>query len=855
MVVGADWGDGCEVFGIFMKSSRQLNWLVASAFVVGGAQAELETSRANAAEAAGGTNGEIVLREGLGLRSGGRFGRSAFHTDAVEALIVAGRWSAPRAGDEVLMPDGTNRIWEVVAARPDGNFTNASVRAGYVYLPYVSAEDRVMLLRAAGHSMVYVNGEPRTGDPYQNGSVSLPVQLHRGTNDLLFASGRGGLRARLVAPAQPIAIDLRDNTLPDLMSGERNEAWASVLVVNSTTNRLEHLMITVSGPGARTTSTPLPSVPALATRKVGFRIRHSGRSDTNRVELNLELSHRPAGRTLFLDRGKISLRVRRPEQTRRETFVSAIDGSVQYYAVNPAQPLSPERPARALVLSTHGAAVEAQGQADSYAPKSWAHIVAPTNRRSYGFDWEDWGRMDALEVLALAQRKFKTDPAQTYLTGHSMGGHGTWQLGVTFPDRFAALAPSAGWVSFFSYAGGRRYEGSNAVAQLVQRAATPSDTLALASNYLHHGIYILHGDADDNVPVSEARTMRGVLEKFHRDFAWHEQPGAGHWWGNACVDWPPIFDLFARRKIPADESLRAIHFTTANPGISASSHWVSIEAQTRALAPSTVDARWDPTARRFKVVTENVARLALGLAHVRSTSNLLAELDGQKLTNLTVRTAGDAKMWFARRSTGWEQIDRPKADWKGPHRSGPFKEAFQHRMMFVYGTRGTPEENAWAMAKARYDAEAFWYRGNGGIDVIPDTVFDAAAEPDRGVILYGNADSNAAWPALLGRSPVQVRRKSVQIGAREEVGDDLACLFVRPRPGSDVACVGVVSGTGVMGMRLTDRIPYFLAGVAFPDCTVLGAETLRVGADGARVAGYFGEDWSVERGEFAWHRP
>ena len=33
----------------------------------------------------------------------------------------------------------------------------------------------------------------------------------------------------------------------------------------------------------------------------------------------------------------------------------------------------------------------------------------------------------------------------------------------------------------------------------------------MASNYLNHAIYILHGDADDNVPVSEARTMRKVL--------------------------------------------------------------------------------------------------------------------------------------------------------------------------------------------------------------------------------------------------------------------------------------------------------------------------------------------------------
>jgi len=74
----------------------------------------------------------------------------------------------------------------------------------------------------------------------------------------------------------------------------------------------------------------------------------------------------------------------------------------------------------AFVLSVHGAAVEATNQAGSYENKSWAHIVAPTNRRSYGFDWEDWGRLDALEVMADFTRRYPTDPERVYLTGHSI---------------------------------------------------------------------------------------------------------------------------------------------------------------------------------------------------------------------------------------------------------------------------------------------------------------------------------------------------------------------------------------------------------------------------------------------------
>jgi hypothetical protein len=99
---------------------------------------------------------------------------------------------------------------------------------------------------------------------------------------------------------------------------------------------------------------------------------------------------------------------------------------------------------------------------------------------------------------------------------------------------------------------------------------------------------------------------------------------------------------------------------------------------------------------------------------------------------------------------------------------------------------------------------------------------------------------------------VQVKRSSVTVGERKESGDDLACLFVRPRPGSKTALVGGVSGTGLAGMRLTERMPYFVSGVGYPDCLVVGAETLTKGYDGVRAAGFFGNDWGVKSGEFVW---
>jgi hypothetical protein len=168
-------------------------------------------------------------------------------------------------------------------------------------------------------------------------------------------------------------------------------------------------------------------------------------------------------------------------------------------------------------------------------------------------------------------------------------------------------------------------------------------------------------------------------------------------------------------------------------------------------------------------------------------------------------------------------------------------------MAFVYGTQGTAAENAWALAKARFDAEQFWSRGNGSVDVVPDTDLGQLGGADRNVVLYGHAEMNAAWGPLLGAAPVQIRRGVVTAGGRAERGDDLGGLLAYPRPGSDRAMVAAVAGTGLHGMRLTDRLPYFSSGVGYPDWTVLDPA-------GVRGSGYFGNDWTLESGEAVWRR-
>ena len=94
---------------------------------------------------------------------------------------------------------------------------------------------------------------------------------------------------------------------------------------------------------------------------------------------------------------------------------------------------------------------------------------------------------------------------------------------------------------------------------------------------------------------------------------------------------------------------------------------------------------------------------------------------------------------------------------------------------------------------------------------------------------------------------MQVRLDRVSVGKRDIPGNDKLALFIRPRPCSDIASVGAIAPAGSPAMRLAQRIPYFISGMALPDFTVLSVDMLATeGTAGVRAAGFFAKDWSLD---------
>jgi len=92
-------------------------------------------------------------------------------------------------------------------------------------------------------------------------------------------------------------------------------------------------------------------------------------------------------------------------------------------------------------------------------------------------------------------------------------------------------------------------------------------------------------------PVDQARTMRKELSAFHADFTYYERPEAGHWWGNECMDWPPLIEFPRTAYSPQAGRSSADRFSQRpTPGISAWCDWAGVEQQIKPLVLSKITA-------------------------------------------------------------------------------------------------------------------------------------------------------------------------------------------------------------------------------------------------------------------------
>jgi pimeloyl-ACP methyl ester carboxylesterase len=777
------------------------------------------------------TGEELVVSEYLVLPRVGRYGRVPIHVDPVQSQLARGTWKPPQADVEVTTHDRKAVTWSDATAGDDGFVSHGALRGGYAYASIESPRKQVVLLEASGHAMVFVNGEPRAGDPYLTGRSVVPIQLEAGSNELLFHAAAGKLRVKLTKPPTDFYLDDRDVTAPTLARDETGEVWLSVLLVNCRNKPLVDAKVSVRFNDGEAVEVEVDSVSPLGVRKVAVPITPSwkdGSSETSTVALSLENS--PP--VIYVD-----LPVVEKSEMLTRTFRSELDGSVQSYHFLPAK--ESDTPPGTLV-TLHNANETAKEHLASFLPIDGVNVIAPVGRRDEGCDWEDWSARDVLEVFDDATKQFKLDPQRVWLRGSGTGGHGVLRLGVMAPERWAALIPRNGWIEY-------PLEASiphSPIEEMLERVSGANHLTTLITNFASCGVLLEDTGTHEKPATPDTQTLLDAFTEFHSDFEFRTANDSDH-----GADMTAILE-FCRGHTAKDFTERNFaDCTTYRLGEVATNGWLTILGQTEQAAISRAAVRYEADRKLFIGLTINVSALAINVSHLPTDTIVEVVLDGEAIGEFPVE---DLPLTFVRNELGWNAVPALPFSFKRPHRNGGIRSVFANRAILVYGTQGSQEENAWALAKARYDAETLLSRVNGGLDVVADNDFDADLNRDRNVVLYGNADTNSAWPRLLSTSPVQIRGDGVWIDRRPELGDDLACVFVRPRRRSGNAVVGVIGGTGIQGLRATDRLPLFVNGANFPDLLLFGADSLENGNEGVRAAGYFGMTWGIENGEIVW---
>ncbi len=96
-----------------------------------------------------------------------------------------------------------------------------------------------------------------------------------------------------------------------------------------------------------------------------------------------------------------------------------------------------------------------------------------------------------------------------FLLGFSMGGYGTWRLGLLKPNYFRGLIIASG-----ALVPPKRVKGEN-ILEIIDRVKDEN-------------ILIIHGDKDNAVPIDNTRKAVKKLKAMNANFEYIEVPGAGH---------------------------------------------------------------------------------------------------------------------------------------------------------------------------------------------------------------------------------------------------------------------------------------------------------------------------------------
>ena len=249
--------------------------------------------------------------------------------------------------------------------------------------------------------------------------------------------------------------------------------------------------------------------------------------------------------------------------------------------------------------------------------------------------------------------KYPIDRNRVVLSGMSMGGWGSWNLGTRFSDRFCAIAPLAGGLCM------KDYETDD----LDERYKL------LLGNLRWLPAYFVHGNTDNIVPARFSQMIEEVLLEKEFDHVYEELDGVGHnldLRGGGTI-LPGIHQWLTKKRRVLEPDEIEHHALNADHG---RQHWVRIDAFEKDKDPAKVVAKVEK-GNKIVVDSENVKSLTIFVSNrlLKEKNKITVEWNGKEVHADKVKETHEAliESWKDRRDpfllhTRMIQLGQPESE-------------------------------------------------------------------------------------------------------------------------------------------------------------------------------------------------
>jgi predicted esterase len=467
-------------------------------------------------------------------------------------------------------------------------------------------------------------------------------------------------------------------------------------------------------------------------------------------------------------------------------YQSQIDDSIQPYAVLLPHDYGkdPKKKWRLdIVLHGRDAAlteakfIAAHGSAAKAAAKELDHVQLEVyGRGNNAYRWA--GERDVFEALQafLREDQDRINLERLILRGFSMGGAGTWQIGLHYPFWFAAIGPGAGFTTTHGYVGGMPKQ----LPEYQEKCLRIYDAVDYAENAFNVPVVAYSGSKDPQKAAADniENALKGFPEPLR--FTHLVAPGLEH---QMPKEWQDQAEAEFKKYLPTHhhfpDNVRFVTYTTRYNFFGHG--W--IHALEHHYEKAVIESHWSK--EEVKIKTENIRFFRLGGEEHPVPATVI--LDG-----VEVQTGKNkrAEILFEKRAGKWvatESASFAKELHKGagPDRGlqGPIDDAFTARFQVV-----PPSGPGWNPAISQYLTIAQkqfahdwdkYFRGQlpscGADRVDPQT-------PLSNLVLFGDPDSNPLIAKVLPQLPITWTKDRLIVNGVEYDAKTHVPVMIYPNP-------------------------------------------------------------------------